>query len=113
MAPTGGFTQFAPVMRLQRGEVWFSMAGRFASNATRSKFCVPLLNSGLENKTALGWYFLSCPGLSKDPGHTSWYDSPSKSTSVAKQPAILIRDEADAEKHPWSSPSRPPGSFTP
>src|SRR5215472_8629242 len=71
------------------------------------------VNSGLENKTALGWYFLSAIVSREVPGHTSRYDSPSKSTSVLVQPVILIRDDADAGKQAVSSGSSPSGSFTP
>jgi hypothetical protein len=63
------------------------------------------LKSGLVNTTELGWYFTSCPRFGFVPGHSGWYETPSKSLSVAMQPVIGTRSESAALKQPSSSPS--------
>ena len=55
--------------------------------------------------TELEWYLVSWPRLGSVPGQTFWYETPSKSLSVAMQPPIGTRVEKAALKHPSSSPS--------
>ena len=45
------------------------------------------------NVIELGWYFLSCPRFGSVPGQTGWYETPSKSLSVAMQPPIGTKGE--------------------
>src|SRR6266511_5414145 len=47
---------------------------------------------------------------SSDLGHTGWYETPSKSLSVAMHPPICTSSENDGLKQKLSSPSRSPPS---
>src|SRR5215472_6560649 len=87
------------------------MRGRSVSNATRSKFDVPLA-SGLLNSIGLGCISASWPALLNVPGQVFWYGTPSKSASVPRHPATLIMVDWEGLKQPTSSLSEPAGSLT-
>ena len=60
---------------------------------------------GLENRIEAGFRAASSRASDSDPGQVFWYETPSKSLSVAKQPPIAIRSDASALKHCVSSAS--------
>src|SRR5258706_3162971 len=79
------------------------MRGRSASKPTRAKACPPL-KVGLVNRIDAGLTAASSAAFESEPGQVFWYETPSKSLSVAMQPPTWIRSDASALKQPASSP---------
>src|SRR4051812_1722041 len=79
------------------------MRGRSASKPARANEG-PAPNLGLVNSTDCGLNAASCVALF-EPGQVFWYETPSKSLSVPRQPLILTRRLWSGVKHGASSAS--------